>query len=249
MGGGSTMAPGRIVYLPYGIATTVLFVLVSLYGVGFIGNVVVPKTVDSGPAGEWPTAALVDSLLILAFVVQHSGMARESFKRWWTTVLPAPIERGTYILCASLLLILLFWLWRPIPVTIWSVQQPLLRSGITALFWAGWIVTLLAVAVTSQLEMAGLRPILDAIGGRPGGHLTLTTSGLYRIVRHPIYVGTIVAFWATPDMTAGHLLFAAMATVYTVLGIQLEERDLVRIFGDEYRKYQRRVRMLLPFPK
>jgi protein-S-isoprenylcysteine O-methyltransferase Ste14 len=132
---------------------------------------------------------------------------------------------------------------------VWTVGQPLLGAGITALFWAGWIVTLLAAAATNQLEMTGLRQILDAVQDRPRRDLTLTTSGLYRIVRHPIYVGTIVAFWATPEMTFGHLLFAVGATAYTLLGTVLEERDLVRIFGDGYRDYQRRIRMLLPFPK
>jgi protein-S-isoprenylcysteine O-methyltransferase Ste14 len=238
-----------IAYLLYGAATNALFALVALYGIAFIGDVLAPKTVDLGPAVPWPRAVLVDSLLILAFAVQHSGMARVSFKRWLTRIAPAAIERSTYILCASLLLVLLYWLWSPIPVTVWTVRQPLARVGITALFWAGWIVTLLAAAATNQLEMTGLRQILDAVRGRSGGDLTLTTSGLYRFVRHPIYVGTIVAFWATPDMTFGHLLFAVGATAYTLLGTVLEERDLVRIFGDGYRDYQRRIPMLFPFPK
>jgi len=236
-------------YLFYGAVANGLFALVALYGIAFIGNVAVPKTVDSGLVVPWPRAVLVDTLLILAFAIQHSGMARVSFKRWSMRIVPPPIERSTYILCASLLLVLLYLLWCPIPTTVWTVRQPLLGAGITALFWAGWIVTLLAAAATNQLEMTGLRQILDAVQDRPGRDLTLTTSGLYRIVRHPIYVGTIVAFWATPDMTFGHLLFAAGATAYTLLGTVWEERDLVRIFGDGYRDYQRRIRMLLPFPK
>jgi len=236
-------------YLSFGAAANALFALVALYGIAFIGNVAVPKTVDSGFVVPWPQAVLVDTLLILAFAIQHSGMARVSFKRWSMRIVPAPIERATYILCASLLLVLLYFLWFPIPATVWIVRQPLLRAGITALFWAGWIVTLLAAAATNQLEMTGLRQILDAVQDRPRRDLTLTPSGLYRIVRHPIYVGTIVAFWATPDMTFGHFLFATGATAYTLLGSVLEERDLVRIFGDAYRDYQRRIRMLLPFPK
>ena len=236
-------------YLFYGVAANALFALVALYGIAFIGNVAVPKTVDLGLVVPWPRAVLVDTLLILAFAIQHSGMARVSFKRWSMRIVPPPIERSTYILCASLLLVLLYLLWCPIPTRVWTVRQPLLGAGITALFWAGWMVTLLAAAATNQLEMTGLRQILDAVQDRPGRDLTLTTSGLYRIVRHPIYVGTIVAFWATPDMTFGHLLFAAGATAYTLLGTVWEERDLVRIFGDGYRDYQRRIRMLLPFPK
>ncbi len=194
-------------------------------------------------------AVAINGLLILAFAIQHSGMARASFKRWWTRFTPAPIERCTYILTASLLLLLLYWLWRPMPAMVWSVGSPALRSAITVLFWAGWAVTGLAAVATSQLEMIGVRQVLNALGGRPAGDLTLTTSGLYRIVRHPIYVGFIVGVWSAPDMTVGHLMFSVTATAYTVLGAILEERDLVRIFGDKYRDYQRRVRMLLPLPK
>jgi protein-S-isoprenylcysteine O-methyltransferase Ste14 len=236
-------------YLLYGAAANALFAVAALYGIAFVGNVAGPKTIDSGLLVPWPEAALVDIVLILAFAVQHSGMARVSFKRWLARIMPEPIERSTYILCASMLLILLYWFWLPIPAIVWTVQQPALRAGITALFWAGWIVTLLAAAATNQLEMTGLRQIFDAVWSRPKRELTLTTTGLYRIVRHPIYVGTIVAFWATPDMTVGRLLFAVGATGYTLLGTILEERDLVRIFGDGYRDYQRRIRMLLPFPK
>ena len=236
-------------YLVYGAAANALFAFAALYGIAFIGNVAAPKTVDSGFVVPWPRAVIVDTLLILAFAVQHSGMARVSFKRWWTRIVPAPIERSTYILCASLLLLLLYWLWLPIPAPVWTVREPLPRAGLVGLFWGGWIVTLLAALATNQLEMTGLRQILDAVHDRPQGALTLTTSGLYRIVRHPIYAGTRVACWATPDMTVGHLLFATGATAYTLLGTVLEERDLVRIFGDGYRDYQRRIRMLLPFPK
>jgi protein-S-isoprenylcysteine O-methyltransferase Ste14 len=237
------------VYLVYCGATMALLVVAALYGVAFVGNVLVPKTIDSGAAGPWPLAMLVDVLLFLVFALQHSVMARPSFKRRWTRIVPAPIERSTYVLITSLLLLALCWLWRPIPIDVWSVQTPALRSAITTLFWAGWIVTGLAAAATNQAEMIGLRQVLDANRGKPAGDLTLTTSGLYRIVRHPIYVGAIVAFWATPDMTVGHLVFSVLATVYTVLGAMLEERDLVRIFGDAYRDYQERVRMLLPIPK
>ena len=243
------VTPRGLFYILFGAATTALFAGAALYGVAFIGNIWAPKTIDSGVVGPWPRAMLVDSLLILAFAVQHSGMARASFKRWWTRIVPAPIERGVYILFASLLLLMLYWLWSPIPARVWSVEQPLPRAAIVALFWAGWIVTALAAAATSQLEMIGLKQILDDIRGRAASRLTLTTTGLYRFVRHPIYVGTLLAMWATPDMTVGHLLFAAAATIYTVLGTVLEERDLVRIFGDGYRDYQRRVRMLLPVPK
>ena len=196
------------VYMAYGGIAVVVFAVAALYGVGFVGNVFVPKTVDSGPAGPWPLALLVDVPLMLAFGVQHSGMARASFKAWFGRSFPASLERSTYILVASLLLLLMYGLWRPLPSLIWDVQEPFLRTSLVVLFWLGWIVTAIAAAATSQLEMLGLQQIFDALRGRSATDLTLTTSGLYRMVRHPIYVGTVVAMWATPKMSVGHFLFA-----------------------------------------
>jgi methanethiol S-methyltransferase len=238
-----------LVYMAYGGFAVVVFAVSALYGIGFVGNLVVPKTIDSGPAGSWALALTIDVPLMVAFGLQHSGMARASFKTWWGRRFPAAIERSTYVLIASLLLLALYGLWRPIPSLLWDVREPTLRTIIVALFWIGWIVTGAAAAATSHLEMVGLQQILDAIRGRSARNLTLTISGLYRMVRHPIYVGTLVAIWATPAMSVGHLIFALVATIYILLGAMLEERDLVRIFGEKYRSYQRRVRMLIPIPK
>jgi methanethiol S-methyltransferase len=234
--------------LLFGFVAALIAAAAALYGIAFMANLT-PISIDIGPAEPWPKALVVNCILLGLFGIQHSVMARRSFKRWWTRLIPQAIERSTYVLVASLLLMLLFLEWRPMTDPVWQVDQPLLRFLLLALFWAGWLMVLVAGLVANHLELIGLRQVLDAVSGRPETKLTLTTSGLYRLVRHPIYVGALVAFWATPDMTAGHLLFSAAATAYTIFGTFLEERDLVHLFGDQYRQYQRRVRMLLPFPK
>jgi methanethiol S-methyltransferase len=175
-------------------------------------------------------------------------MARQGFKRWWTLAIPKSVERFTYVLLACLLLILLFWLWQPLRYPIWRIEQPVARFAVLGLFWLGWLVVAVAAARTNQREMLGFQ-VLHAAEGQQAQPPTLTVSGLYRFVRHPIYAGSLIAFWATPDMTAGHLLFSVLATAYIIVGARLEERDLVRTFGDRYRKYQKDVRMLLPLPK
>ncbi|TMJ31832.1 MAG: isoprenylcysteine carboxylmethyltransferase family protein [Alphaproteobacteria bacterium] len=235
--------------LIYGMAACILFGATAIYAVGFIANLIVPKSIDSGAAGPWPQALLIDIGLFAVFALQHSVMARQGFKRWWTRFIPGCIERATYVLAASLLLALLLWLWRPMPYPIWEIANAPARLVLWGLFWAGWSVVLIAAFLSNHLELIGLQQIMDALRDRQGSAPQLTTSGLYRIVRHPIYAGSIVAFWATPSMTAGHLLLAAMATAYTVLGACFEERDLLNTFGDSYRRYQRDVRMLVPLPK
>ena len=234
--------------LLFGFVAALIAAAAALYGIAFMANLA-PISIDIGTPEPLPKALFVDCLLLGLFGIQHSVMARQSFKRWWTRFVPAAIERSTYVLFASLLLALLFLEWKPITHPVWSVDQPAARLLLQALFWAGWLMVLVAGMLANHLELIGLRQVLDAASGQQQGPLTLTTSGLYRLVRHPIYVGAIVAFWATPDMTAGHLLFSTAATAYTIFGTFLEERDLVELFGDRYRQYQRRVRMLLPFPK
>jgi protein-S-isoprenylcysteine O-methyltransferase Ste14 len=238
----------KYVGLLFGFVAAVVAAAAALYGIAFMANVA-PISIDIGAAEPWPKALVVDSVLLALFGIQHSVMARQGFKRWWTRLIPPAIERSTYVLVASLLLALLCLEWRPITHPVWTVDQPAVRLLLQALFWAGWLLVLVAGMLANHLELIGLRQVLDAASGRKEGPLTLTTSGLYRLVRHPIYVGAIVAFWATPDMTAGHLLFSTAATAYTIFGTFLEERDLVDLFGDRYRQYQQRVRMLLPFPK
>lgn len=234
--------------LLYGISASVIAAATALYGIGFMANLV-PRSIDAGAAGPWPVALIVDVLLLGQFAIQHSVMARPGFKRWWTRLIANSIERSTYVLVTCLSLALLFWFWQPISYPIWTIEQPVVRLIILLVFWLGWLMVLFAGLRSNYLALIGLRQVLDASGGRPVSAPTLTTSGLYRLVRHPIYVGTLIAFWATPHMTAGHLLFAAVGTAYTVFGTFLEERDLVGTFGDRYRRYQREVRMLLPFPK
>ena len=239
----------RKIELLYGVVATLLFAATSLYAIGFIANVAVPKSIDSGTAGPWPVAVLVNFTLLMLFALQHSVMARQGFKRWWTRAIPKSVERFTYVLFACLLLILLFWLWLPLPHPVWHIEEPLARLALLGLFWIGWLVVGVAAARTNQSEMLGFQQTLDAAGGQEEHSPTLTVSGLYQFVRHPIYAGSLIAFWATPDMTVGHLLFSVMATAYIIIGTQLEERDLVGTFGDRYRQYQKEVRMLLPFPK
>ena len=234
--------------LLFGLAAALIAAAAALYGIAFMANLA-PTSIDIGPADPWPKALVVNCVLLALFGIQHSVMARQGFKRWWTRLVPTAIERSTYVLVASLLLVLLCVEWRPITHPVWTIDQPAMRLLLQTLFWAGWLLVLVAGMLANHLELIGLRQVLDAASGRKEGPLTLTTSGLYRLVRHPIYVGAIVAFWATPDMTAGHLLFSTAATAYTIFGTFLEERDLVDLFGDRYRQYQQRVRMLLPFPK
>ena len=233
----------------FGVLTTVGFAAVSLYSILFLANLLVPRSIDRGPVADWPVAVAVDLALLGLFGAQHSVMARASFKRWWTRFVPPAMERSVYVLATCLVLILLVGFWLPLPDKVWSVEHPAGRMILSGLFWFGWLMVLIAGLLTNQAEMVGLKQISDAVNDRTLAPLTLTTSGLYRLVRHPIYVGSFIGFWAAPDMTLGHLLFAAIATAYTVLGAHLEERDLVRTFGDSYRRYQRKVRMLLPIPR
>lgn len=230
----------------YGITTYLLFLATSLYAIAFVANLTVPLTVDVGPAAPMAQAVTVDLLLLAFFAVQHSVMARVSFKQVWTRVIPPAIERSTYVLASSLALAALMCFWRPIELLIWNVENPWAARAIGAAFWAGWLLLLVSSLLLSHLEMFGLRQIAARVLRRGMAAPQFRTPLLYRHVRHPLYLGLLIAFWATPRMTAGHLLFAIGATVYILLGIRLEERDLVALFGQRYREYQRKVGMLLP---
>ena len=236
----------RFLTICYGFVAYAIFLGAFLYAIGFVSDLVVPKTLDTGAALAPSQDVLVDILLLALFAVQHSGMARRGFKRWWTRFVPAAIERSTYVLFASLVLILLFWQWRPIPVTIWQVQESAIAMVLLGLSFCGWSIVLLSTFLINHFELFGLRQAFDRLAERDAGAPVLKTPFLYKLVRHPIYLGFIIAFWATPVMTAGHLLFAAVTTAYILIGIALEERDLVAQFGDEYRRYRQRVRMLVP---
>ena len=238
---------GSMLAVFYGLVVYVFFLGTFLYAIGFVGNVAVPKTIDTGIATPAASAVLINLLLLGVFAVQHSVMARPAFKRAWVRVIPPVIERSTYVLAASAALALLLWQWRPIPTpVIWSIEQPALRSIVIIAFWLGWGVLLISTFLINHFELFGLRQVFARLSGRSLPEAQFTTPLFYRYVRHPIYLGFVLAFWAAPVMTAGHLLFSVATTAYILLGIWLEERDLVAQFGERYRSYRARTGMLLP---
>jgi methanethiol S-methyltransferase len=236
---------GRADALIYGLASYFIFSLSFAYTPAFIGDFLVPKTIDVGPESGLAQAVLIDAILFCVFAIQHSVMARPAFKRWWTRIIPTSCERSTYVLISSLLLILIFWQWRPILATIWRVEGwPAVM--LTAIFWMGWLIALVSTFQIDHFELFGLRQAVDALRGAADRMQAFKTPLLYRLVRHPLMLGLLLAFWATPHMTAGHLLFAVMNTAYILVGVRLEERDLIAAFGASYKHYRRRVPMLLP---
>jgi protein-S-isoprenylcysteine O-methyltransferase Ste14 len=240
---------GRFVAFLYGIAAYAIFFVTFLYAIGFVANLVVPKTIDNGPVGPVAQALIVNLLLMSVFAIQHSVMARKAFKKWWTQFVPASVERSTYVLLASLALALLFWQWQPMPTIVWQIGNPPIAIAITCLSFAGWLIVLTGTFLINHFELFGLHQVANNLAGRPMPAPRFYTPLFYQFVRHPIYLGFIIAFWATPTMTVGHLLFAAVTTAYIVVGVLLEERDLVDLFGDDYRRYKSRVSMLVPWRK
>jgi protein-S-isoprenylcysteine O-methyltransferase Ste14 len=236
----------RVVAFLYGLVAYLVFFVTILYAIGFVEGMVVPKTIDSGAIVPLAEALVVNLLLMSLFAVQHSVMARKGFKEWWTQFVPKPIERSTYVLLASLALVLLFWQWRPLPAVVWQVTAPGMAGLIVALSFLGWLLVFTSTFLINHFELFGLHQVANNLVGRDMPAARFKTPVLYKIVRHPIYLGFILAFWAAPTMTVGHLLFAAVTTAYILVGIWLEERDLTEMFGDEYRNYKRRVAMLIP---
>lgn len=221
------------------------FLASIVYLMGFLAGVGVPKSVDAG-TGPLGPARPVDLLLIVLFGVQHSVMARPAFKRWWTRIVPEPIERSTFVLVSALVLALMFWLWRPIPLVIWEVDHAWAAAAIWSLYVAGWTLAVASTFVLSHAELFGLQQVHRHLTGASPKALPFRTPTLYRIVRHPMHAGMLLALWATPRMTAGHLLFSLGMTAYVLIGIHFEERGLVRQFGDRYLAYCERVPRLLP---
>lgn len=236
----------RSIAFLYGILVYGVFFLTFLYLIGFVGNLLVPKSIDAGSVTATGTALVVNILLIALFGVQHSVMARPGFKKWWTRIVPAPIERSTYVLLASAVLILLFWQWRPMGQTIWDLQALWAQYLMWAIFAAGFLLVLLSTFVIDHFDLFGLRQVTLNLRQKPYTHGSFTVRFFYRFVRHPLYTGFIMAFWATPTMTLGHLLFAAGMTGYILIAIRYEERDLATFHGDAYAAYRAKVPMLMP---
>jgi protein-S-isoprenylcysteine O-methyltransferase Ste14 len=238
---------GAFLSMLYGLVVYVFFLGTFAYAIAFVGNVFVPKSIDTGAPVPLAEALVVNLLLLGLFAVQHSVMARRSFKRWWTRTVPPAVERSTYVLAASLALALLLWQWRPIsePV-LWNVEGTAAAHMLWAVFWLGWTILLVSTFLINHFELFGLHQVFARLAGRALPEPEFRTPFLYRYVRHPIYLGFVLGFWAAPVMTAGHLLFAAGATGYILVGIWFEERDLVAQFGERYRRYREQVGMLLP---
>jgi protein-S-isoprenylcysteine O-methyltransferase Ste14 len=237
----------KIVAFLYGLAAYLVFLLTCVYAIGFVTGLLVPKAIDDGTVRGLGDSLVVNILLLSLFAVQHSVMARKSFKQWWTRFVPKPVERSTYVLLASLALLLLFWQWRPMPMVVWQVADPQIAMAVTGLSLFGWVLVLLSSYMINHFELFGLQQVVVNLAGRTASEASFKAPLLYKLVRHPIYLGFIIAFWAAPIMTAGHLLFAAVTTLYIFVGIMLEERDLIELFGDEYQRYRQRVSMLVPF--
>jgi protein-S-isoprenylcysteine O-methyltransferase Ste14 len=236
----------RSLFLAYGIANHLMFLAIFIYMAGFVGNLLVPKSIDSAPAGPVGMAVAVNLLLLLLFAAQHSIMARPAFKRVWTRVVPQPIERSTYVLASNIVSLVLMWQWRTIDTVVWDVQSPLPRAALWTLFAVGWFMVPGVTLLLNHFDLFGTRQVWLHWKGRQETSLPFRIPSLYRHVRHPLYVGWTIAFWATPTMTLGHVMFASVLTLYMAAAAVIEERDLVAHFGEQYQQYRRRVPMFIP---
>jgi protein-S-isoprenylcysteine O-methyltransferase Ste14 len=235
----------RLLILFYAIVSYAVFLVSFLYGLGFVGNYLVPKSIDVGGRTNLSEAIVVDLLLVGLFAIQHSMMARPAFKQWWANVFPAACQRSTYVLLSSLSLLLLFWQWRPIPTPVWQIDG-IAAWSLICVYWLGWLTVLASTFMIDHFDLSGLRQAFFSLRGAEMPGQSFKTPLLYKIVRHPLMLGLLLAYWATPEMTVGHLLFAIMNTAYILVGLQFEERDLIAEFGATYQQYRQRVPMLLP---
>ncbi|MEA5535546.1 methanethiol S-methyltransferase [Crocosphaera sp. XPORK-15E] len=238
---------GRIFVFLYGVISYIIFLVTFVYALGFVGNIIVPKSIDSAAQISFLPALLIDILLLGIFALQHSVMARKEFKNWWTKLIPQPIERSTYVLFSSLALLLLFWQWQPLGGVIWNINNLWGQIILLSLFGLGWLIVLVSTFLINHFDLFGLRQVYLYLQGKNYTYLEFKTPAFYKYVRHPLYVGWLLAFWLTPKMTVTHLLFAIMTTLYILIAIQLEETDLLEIHGETYEKYRREVPMLIPF--
>lgn len=236
----------RIAILAYGIACHALFLVTFLTMMAFVGDLGVPVAIDAAGASFSWRAVAIDALLIALFAVQHSVMARPGFKGWWTRFVPSEIERSTYVLASCVVTVLLMAAWQPIGPNVWDVQQPVARGLLWGLFAAGWLMVPIVSLLINHFDLFGTRQVWLRFRGRAYTYLPFRTPGIYRFVRHPLYVGWMVAFWATPTLSVGHLLFAGLMSAYMLAAIPVEERDLIGVHGDQYRRYRARVPALIP---
>ena len=236
----------RFIALAYGVVCYLVFFATTLYLIGFLGDLGVPRSIDSGPPTSPALALLIDAALIGMFAAQHSLMARPWFKRVWIRIVPEPVERATYVLCSSLALFLVCWQWRPMGGQVWSFESPTIRWAFHGLYFSGWLLLIASTCMIDHLDLFGLRQVWERFRGRAPMPLEFRETGLYRHIRHPIYLSWLCIFWATPQMSVGHFVFATITTAYIFAAVRFEERDLIEFHGEVYRRYRERVPMLIP---
>jgi protein-S-isoprenylcysteine O-methyltransferase Ste14 len=240
----------KLIIFLYGVVAYVIFLYAFLYAIGFVGNFIVSKSIDTGTESPMLTSIIINALLLSVFAIQHSVMARPTFKKAWTKIIPTAMERSTYVLLSSLALLLLYWQWQPMTQVIWNIEGRMASTAITVLFFIGWTIVLLSTFMINHFELFGLEQIYNNLKNKSSKPLTFTTRFFYGIVRHPIMLGFLIAFWATPRMTVGHLFFAVMTTLYIYISVKyFEEKDLRKFLGEDYNEYMKNVPMLIPFTK